>query len=78
METIISEFFTELLSEHGLVVALLVVALVKVWMSKEDAEKRNAELVGELLSVVKSNTESMTALSTKIDHQKEVRDAQAL
>ena len=75
MEDMLTKLLDAVLSEYGAFVLFLLVALVKLWISKEKAETRNTELTDKLLDVVNGNTLAMTNLVNKIDHQKEVFDA---
>lgn len=75
MEDFIDRILNTLLSEYGVFVSFLLLALVKVWMAKSLAEHRIVELTDRLLLVVQNNTEAITTLIGKIDHQKEINDA---
>lgn len=77
MEESISKILDVVLSEYGVFVLVLLLGVVKLWMAKEKAEERNTELTDKLLEVVQGNTEAMTNLISKIDHQKEVSDAKS-
>lgn len=75
MEVFFQKLLNTVLSEYGAFVVFLLFLNAKFYLDKQKTEDKYDNLTNKLLDVVSGNTEAMTNLVNKIDHQKEVYNA---